>query len=65
MLKRNIADRLYGLVVKRFREEQPEREMTKRELDNIWFTIYGKLNRGESEKEVEEYCKTVRLSTKK
>lgn len=36
----------------------------KAEIENIWFTIYGKLNRGETESELEEYCKTVSLSKK-
>lgn len=65
MLRRDIADRLQSLVVNRFREEQPERELMKDEIENIWFTIYGKLCHGETEKEVEEYCKTVELSNKK
>lgn len=30
MLKRDIADRLQILVVNRFKEEQPERELTKK-----------------------------------
>ena len=64
MLRRDIADRLQILVVNRFREEQPERELTKAEIENIWFTIYGKLCHGETEKEVEEYCKTVQLNRK-
>lgn len=65
MLKRDIADRLYSLVYKRFREEQPERELTKSEMDIIWYAIYGKLCRGESETEVEEWCKTVPLAENK
>lgn len=65
MLKRDIADRLQILVVNRFREEQPERELTKADIENIWYNIYGKLCHGETEKEVEEYCKTVELSKKK
>ena len=64
MLRRNIADRLQILVVNRIREEQPARELTRAEIENIWYTIYGKLCRGESEKEVEEYCKTVPLENK-
>lgn len=64
MLKRDIADRLQILTVNRFREEQPKRELTKAEIENIWFTIYGKLCRGEKEKEVEKYCKTVQLNKK-
>ena len=64
MLRRDIADRLQILIVNRFKKEQPERELTKTEIENIWFTIYGKLCRGETEKEVEEYCKTVQLKKK-
>ena len=63
-MRRDIADRLQILVVNRFKNEQPERELTKTEIENIWFTIYGKLCRGEKETDVEEYCKTVELSKK-
>ena len=62
MLRRDKADRLYILVLRRFQQEQPERELTKSEMENIWYTIYGKLCRGETEQEVEDYCKTVKLS---
>lgn len=65
MLRRDIADRLYSLVINRFKEEQPKRELTKNEMDGIWYEIYGKLCRGESETEVEEWCKTVPLAEKK
>ena len=62
MLKRDIADRLQILVVNRFKEEQPERELTKEEIKNIWDNIYARLNwRGQTEKDVEEFCKTVEL----
>lgn len=64
MLKRDIADRLQILVVNRFKEEQPERELSKSEIENIWYTIYGKLNRSETEVEVTEWCKTVKLGEK-
>lgn len=62
MLRRDKADRLWSLVLKRFRQEQPERELTKSEMENMWHTIYGKLCRGETEQKVEKYCKTVKLS---
>lgn len=65
MLRRDIVDRLYSLVIKRFSEEQPKRELTKNEKDSIWYEIYGKLCKGESEAEVEEYCKTVLLAEEK
>lgn len=64
MLKSDIADRLQMLICSRFKMEQPERELTKAEIDNIWYAIYGKLYRGETEQEVEEWCKTVQLSKK-
>ena len=63
MLRRDKADKLYILVLRRFQQEQPERELTKSEMENIWYTIYGKLCRGETEQEVENYCKTVKLNT--
>ena len=62
MLKRDIADRLQILIVNRFREEQPERELTKEEIKNIWDNIYARLNwQAQTEKDVEEFCKTVEL----
>ena len=57
MLRRDIADRLYSLAYKRIKEEQPERELTRSEIDCIWYTIYGKLSRGESEEDVENGVK--------
>lgn len=62
MLRRNIADKLYGLVIQRFAEELPDRELTNSEKDAIWYSIYGKLWKGETESEVEEWCKTVKLN---
>lgn len=64
MLKRDIADRLQMLICSRFKMEQPEHEITIAEIENIWYSIYGKLCRGETELEVEEWCKTVQLSEK-
>lgn len=62
MLKRNIADRLYSIIIKRFSKEQPERVLTNNEMSAIWYDLYGRLNRGETEQELENYCKTVELS---
>ena len=60
-MKRNVADRLYSIIVKRFSKEQPERKLSNRELDCIWFDLYGRLCHGESEQELETYCSTVEL----
>lgn len=65
MLKRDVADRLYSIVIKRINKEQPERKLTNDEMSSIWYAISGKLDRGESEAEVEEWCKTVPLSKEK
>ena len=62
MLRRDIADRLYSVVIRRFGTEQPKRELTKAEQDRIWYAIYGKLCHGESEAAVAEWCKTVTLN---
>lgn len=58
---RKITDRLYGVVKKRYQKEQPERILTYAEINNIWYTINGKLYRGESESDVEKWCMTVTL----
>lgn len=60
-MKRNTADRLYSIIVKRFSKEQPERKLSNQELDCIWFDLYGRLCHGESEQDLETYCKTVEL----
>ena len=45
MLKRDIADDLFSIVIKRYREERPEVELTNDILDAIWFSVYGELNK--------------------
>lgn len=64
MQKCDAADKLYDMTLNRFREEQPERGLTNSEKDGIWYTIYGKLCRGEPDPDVEEWCKTIPLNTK-
>ena len=63
--ERNIADRLYSIIIKRFSNEQPERQLTNNEMSAIWYDLYGRLNRGENEQELENYCNTVELSKPK
>lgn len=60
MLKRNIADDLYSIVVKRYKEERPDAELTNDILDAIWFAVYGELNCNGEEKAY-EYAKTAKL----
>ena len=59
-----MVDKYVSLVVNRFAEEQPDRVLDRREIDGIWFMIYGMLCRGESEESILNYCKTVPLNKK-
>ena len=59
------TDILCNIVVRRFKEEQPERKLTKSELDGIWYAIHGRLCRGESEETVKAWCETVPLNKEK
>lgn len=60
--KEAIADKLYEIVIERFNKEQPQRNLTENEKDSIWFKIYGKLCRGETEDVVTNHCKTIPLN---
>ena len=60
--KMDIADRLYSIVIERFKKEKPDRNLTKNDTDGIWYDIYGRLCKGESESKVEEWCKTTPLN---
>lgn len=61
-MRRDKADRLYSIVINRFHNEKPERKLTPSEMARIWYAIYGKLCRGETEAEVENYCNTAPLN---
>ena len=61
MLRRDVADRLYESVCHRFASEQPNRELTTQERDAIWYDIYGRLCRGQTEQEVAQYCQSIEL----
>lgn len=60
MLKRDIADDLFSIVVKRYRKERPKVKLTDNMMDAIWFSVYGELNRNGKEAAY-EYVKTVKL----
>lgn len=61
----DIASKLYSIIIERIRNELPERHLTFMEMDGIWYDIYGRVCRGESEQNIENYCKTVKFSTPK
>lgn len=54
------ADKLLKLVETRFRKESAY-VLTKNDKDGIWFEMFGRLSRGESEEDVYTYCKTAKL----
>jgi len=60
MLKRDIADELYSITVRRYQKENPEVELTNDILDKIWYSIYGKLCR-EGKEAALQYVKTAEL----
>lgn len=49
MLKRDIADELYSIVIKRYQEEKPEVKLTNSDMDSIWYSVYGELQRNGKE----------------
>ena len=56
MLRRDRADELYAIAIRRYREEYPDRELDEKFLDSLWFSIYGKLI-ADGEEAAEEYVK--------
>ncbi len=60
--KISIASKLYSIIIERIRNELPERNLTTMEMDGIWYDIYGRVCRGESGQDIENYCKTIKLS---
>lgn len=60
MLKRDKADELYAIAIKRFKNEKPEVELTSHIMDSIWFSIYGVLN-SEGEDAARKYVESAKL----
>lgn len=60
MLKRDKADELYSLVMKRYAKEKPNVIVTNSMMDNIWYSIYGVLCR-DGEDMARKYAETAKL----
>ncbi len=60
MLKRDIADELYSIAIKRCQKEKPEVKLSNDILDGIWYSIYGKLCH-EGKEAALQYVKTAEL----
>lgn len=60
MLKRDKADKLYSIAVKRYHNEYPDKELDEKFLNRIWSSIYRVLN-SEGEKVAEEFARNGKL----
>lgn len=60
MLKRDIADRLHILALRRYRKENPEYELSNDEMTTMWYRIYDIVRRDREEK-AEGFVKTAEL----
>lgn len=59
-MRRNKADELYSIVMKRYKEEYPNTKLTNEEMESIWYTIYGIICRDGEEKAL-KYINTAKL----
>jgi hypothetical protein len=59
-MKRDITDELYSIVIRRYKDEFPDRELDNQFMDRIWYSIYGKLN-SEGETAAREYVMNAKL----
>lgn len=60
MLKRDIADELQIIAVKRYKSEHPEVELLPCDIEKIWYSIYGILQH-EGEEKAREYALNAKL----
>lgn len=61
MLKRDTTDELYSIVVKRYKEEYPDIELSKDMIDGIWYSLHGILLR-EGKEAAYQYAQTGKLN---
>lgn len=59
-----VVQTALNLIINRFKIKQPNRVLTKPEIENIQFVIAGRLHRGETEQDIINWCKTVPLCEK-
>lgn len=60
MLRRDKADELYSIVLKRYQKEKPNVKMTNQIMDSIWYSIYGVICR-EGEEAAKKYVESIEL----
>lgn len=60
MLRRDKADDLYSIAIKRYQKENPETELTNQVMDGIWYRIYGIICR-DGEEAAREYVESAKI----
>ena len=62
MLRRDKADGLYELAIRRYKEESPSTDLSKQDLEGIWYSIYGIICR-DGEEAARKYVESANLKT--
>lgn len=60
MLKRDKADELYKIAIKRFQKEKPNVNLSNHIMESIWYSIYGVL-KSEGEDAAKKYVESAKL----
>ena len=60
-MKRDKTDIYYSMALQRIHTERPEKELTERDFDAIWFTLKGMVDRGCGDKEIRTYIQTAEI----
>lgn len=60
MSKRDVADDLFSVVMKRYKKEKLTVHVTSSMMDTIWFVLYGKV-REDGEEKAKKYAETTEL----
>lgn len=60
-MKRDRTDKYYSIAVQRIHNERPDKELTERDLDAIWYTLKGMVDRGCDDTEIRSYIQTAEI----
>lgn len=60
--KIELTTKYYRMALDRFLKEQPDRILTIEEKDGIWWELYGRVCRGQPEREIIERIQTENIS---
>lgn len=62
--KIELTTKYCRMALDRFLKEQPDRILTIEEKDGIWWELYGRVRRGQPEREISERIQTENISRK-